>query len=88
MVSVKEMAEGYIKQVTFRITEAEKDLLKLKQHLEECLNELEFGSAQQGCKQNSCKANQKEEVESQGGETVSTEPLNSEQHGVVDQEAT
>ena len=88
MVTIKEMAEGYIKQVTFRITEAEKDLLKLKQHLEECLNELEFGSAQQSCKANSCKANQKEEIENRGGETVSTAPLNSEQHGVVNQEAT
>ena len=93
MVTINEMAEGYIKQVTFRITEAEKDLLKLKQHLEECLNELEFGSAQQSCKANSCKANQKtrnlkEEIENEGGETVSTAPLNSEQHGVVNQEAT
>jgi hypothetical protein len=85
MVSLKEMAEGYINQLTFRVGEAEKDLLKLKQHLQECLNELEFGSANEHCKKGSCN---RTENKQEGGETVSTEPLNSEQHGVVDQEAT
>tara|TARA_R110000824_G_scaffold397216_1_gene599738 strand:+ start:1429 stop:1665 length:237 start_codon:yes stop_codon:yes gene_type:complete len=78
MVSLKDMAEGYIKQLIFRVEESEKELLQLKQHLEECINEIQFG-ADEGC----CKTEEKN-----GGEMVSTVPLNSEQHGVVDQEAT
>ena len=86
MVTINEMAEGYIKQITFRIQEAEKDLLNLKQHLQECLNELEFDATNNTCSRESCSERAKKE--SAGGEVVSTAPLSSEQHGVVDQEAT
>ena len=86
MVTINEMAEGYIKQITFRIKEAEKDLLNIKQHLEECLNELEFDAANNTCSRESCYERAKKERA--GGEVVSTAPLSSEQHGVVDQEAT
>ena len=54
MVTINEMAEGYIKQITFRIQEAEKDLLNLKQHLQECLNELEFDATNNTCGRDSC----------------------------------
>ena len=43
MVTLKEMADGYIEQIRFRVAQSEQQLNELKQHLEECENEVEFG---------------------------------------------
>jgi len=37
------MANGYIEQIRFRVTQSEQQLNELKQHLEECENEVQFG---------------------------------------------
>ena len=43
MITIKEMADGYIEQIRFRVTQSEQQLNELKQHLEECENEIQFG---------------------------------------------
>ena len=49
MVSLREMADGYIEQLRYRLREAEEQVDRLKQHLEECENELQFGGSNSCC---------------------------------------
>ena len=43
MVSIKDMASGYIDHIKFRIGSLESQLRELEQHLQECENEIQFG---------------------------------------------
>jgi len=56
MVTLKEMADGYIEQVRFRVAESEQQLNELKQHLEECENEIQFGKSREGIYQEAPRA--------------------------------
>jgi hypothetical protein len=49
MVSIKEMANGYIEQIRYRVQEAQDRLDQLKQHLQECENEIQFGASSSCC---------------------------------------
>jgi len=49
MVSIKEMADGYIEQLRYRIQESQDQLDRLKQHLQECENEIQFGTKNSCC---------------------------------------
>jgi hypothetical protein len=44
MVSLEQMALGYTEQLRYRVQEAEEQLNRLKQHLEECETEVQFAS--------------------------------------------
>jgi len=44
MTSLIEMANGYIEQLKFRIVQSENQLNELRQHLQECENEIRFGT--------------------------------------------
>jgi len=50
MVSVQDMAMGYIDSLKFRIQQAEKQVTELQQHLQECENEMKFNSKSRGGK--------------------------------------
>jgi len=45
MVSLKEMASSYTEQLKYRVQEAEEQLGRMKQHLQECENEIQFGGS-------------------------------------------
>jgi len=51
MVTLKEMADGYIEQIKFRVSQSEQQLNELKQHLQECENEIEFGKSREAIQQ-------------------------------------
>ena len=51
MVTLKEMADGYIEQVRFRVAQSEQQLNELKQHLQECENEIQFGKGREAIRQ-------------------------------------
>lgn len=47
MVSIHQMANGYVEQLRFKVKQTEEQLTELTQLLQECENELQFGAAYQ-----------------------------------------
>jgi hypothetical protein len=45
MVSLQDMASSYTEQLRYRVQEAEEQLVRMKQHLQECENEIQFGGS-------------------------------------------
>ena len=74
MVTLKDMATGYVEQIKFRIEQEEQrlseltnQLNELKQHLQECENEVEFGKGKRCC-------GSKEECADKSSDNTSEDP--------------
>jgi len=54
-ISLKEMSQGYIQSIKYRIERSEQDLQELVQHLQECENSLQFeASNDKKCSEGKC----------------------------------